>query len=202
MTDKVTDANIWKSIYRQHIQKHAHLLCLQACLLFPLPPNLIMSLQAAHFPQSGDWQTCPHTEKEFNMHKNNRGWHQHQILYRYYPTCLTDTTALSFHGTFFIILLYLIREECIKDLVDQLCSGCFSWSLTIFFYLCWVTNSLSSGSPPVNRTKCMVKRRRFYSAQLPDDKWRNGIMKPLAINTPQHQAMQRNKQTKLNRQNV
>lgn len=38
-------------------QKDTHRLCLQACLLLPPPPNLIMSLQAGHLPQSGAWQT-------------------------------------------------------------------------------------------------------------------------------------------------
>lgn len=170
MTDKVTDANIWKSICRQHIQKKCS-------------PSLPTSLFAFSTSSKFDhvFASCTlstirrltnlstHTEKEFNMHKNYRGWTSTSDTVQI-VTCLTDTTALSFHGAFFIILLYLIREECIKDLVDQLCSGCFSWSLTIFFYLCWVTNSLSSGSPPVNRTKCMVRRRRFYSAQITDDK--------------------------------
>lgn len=34
-----------------------HLLCKQACLLRPLPPNFTMFWQALHFPHSGCWQT-------------------------------------------------------------------------------------------------------------------------------------------------
>lgn len=43
--------------HKNHLLKPPDLLCLQACLLRPLPPNLIISLQAVHLPQSGDWQT-------------------------------------------------------------------------------------------------------------------------------------------------
>lgn len=73
-------------------------------------------------------------------------------------THLTDTTALSFDPTtLFIILFNLIREEGVEDLVHQLGSGCFSWSLTVLLYLCWVTNGLSSGSSPVNRIKLLLR---------------------------------------------
>lgn len=118
--------------------------------------------------------------KGFNVHKNLRvDVNGHQILYnqmlkgRHYPTHLTDTTALPFQRALFVILLYLIREEGIKDLVDQLCGGCFSWSLIVLFYLGWVTNSLSSGCPPANRIKRMIRGEldsTDLTVQIPDDK--------------------------------
>lgn len=75
MTDKVTDANIWKSICRQHIQKKCS-------------PSLPTSLFAFSTSSKFDhvFASCTlstirrltnlstHTEKEFNMHKNYRGW--------------------------------------------------------------------------------------------------------------------------------
>lgn len=72
---------------------------------------------------------------------------------------LTDSTALSFNATLFVILFYLIREEGVKDLVDQLGSGGFSGSLAVLLYLCWVTNGLSSSSSPVSRTKLVFRVR-------------------------------------------
>lgn len=158
-----------------------YLLCLQACLLLPLPPNLIMSLQAAHLPQSGDWQTWKQRKSTVVFQRTHT--HQTHVTVEL-VTHLTDTTALSFgRTTLFIILLYLIREEGIKDLVDQRGSGRFSWSL-VLLDLCWVTNGLSSGSSPVNTIKFVFRGGGpFDLAQMPD-MWSDGIMKPLAVNTP------------------
>lgn len=69
---------------------------------------------------------------------------------------LTDATAMSFHPHYlFIVLFYLVREERIKDLTHQFGGGGLRWTLTVLFYLSWVTNGLSSGSSPVNER--MVK---------------------------------------------
>ncbi len=136
----------------------------------PLPPNLIMSLQAVHLPQSGDWQTWRQTKKLYgfqllNCRDANQNEHHCWLRFNtnitFISTHLTDTTALSFDpNTLFIILFYLIREEGIKDLVHQLGSGCFSRSLTVLLNLCWVTNGLSSGSSPVDRKKSLCSEER------------------------------------------
>lgn len=75
-------------------------------------------------------------------------------------THLTHTTAMSFDpSAFFIILLYLIREEGIKDLVNQLGGSRFSWPLAVLLDLCWVTNGLPSGSSPVKKSKVCIQTR-------------------------------------------
>lgn len=82
-------------------------------------------------------------------------------------------------STFFIILLYLIREESIKDLVDQLGGGRFSWPLAVLLDLRRVANGLPSGSSPVKKNKvCIQRRGPFGMAQIPDDMWSSSIMKP------------------------
>ena len=105
---------------------------------------------------------------------------------------LTDTTALSFGSIFFIILLYLVREEGIKDPVDQLGGSRLGRPLAVLLYLCWVTNGLSSGSSPV-RIKFVFRREEHLEYMSSD-----GLMKPLALNTTQHQAMQHMKQANKN----
>ena len=117
-------------------------------------------------------------------------------------THLTDTTALSFGPhTLFIVLFYLIREEGIKDLVHQRGSGRFSRSLAVLFNLSWVTNGLSSGSSPVDRIKLVFRGEiHLFLHSTPDDMWSDGSMKPLAVNTPQHQAMQHKKQANKTKQ--
>lgn len=63
---------------------------------------------------------------------------------------LTNATAVSFHPhNLFVILLYLVREERVKDLTHQFGGGGLGGTLTVLFYLSWVTNGLSSGSSPV-----------------------------------------------------
>ena len=63
---------------------------------------------------------------------------------------------MSFDSSLFIVLLYLIRKEGIKDLIHHLGRGCFSWSLAVLLDLCWVTDGLSSGSSPINRISFFV----------------------------------------------
>lgn len=78
-------------------------------------------------------------------------------------THLTDATALPFDPrALFIILFYLIREEGIKDLVHQLGGGRLRRSLAVLLYLRWVTNGLSSGCSPVNRTKLVITERFWF----------------------------------------
>lgn len=136
--------------------RQSYLLCLQACLLLPLPPNLIISLQAVHFPQSGDWQTWFQKGKikwtdcfSAELHKGSSRVEDN------YETHLTHSTAMSLDSALFVVLLNLIGEEGIEDLADQLGGGGLGWSLTVLLYFCWVTNGLSPGRSPVRMKVCV-----------------------------------------------
>lgn len=51
-----------------------HLLCKQACLLRPLPPNFTMFWQALHFPHSGCWQTWSRDRGQAEHGQTQRRW--------------------------------------------------------------------------------------------------------------------------------
>lgn len=90
-----------------------HLLLLQACLLLPDPPNLIISLQAVQIPQSGCWQVS-HTPHLCLLGPYNN------ILYIVYIhiTLFIIRILITYRYFFVIICSYLIREKCFKHIID------------------------------------------------------------------------------------
>lgn len=70
-----TTDNIYTCLSRVIMTAILYLRWMQACLERPVPPNLIMSLQAVHFPQSGCWQTW--VEQRWGHHMRRDGSYQH-----------------------------------------------------------------------------------------------------------------------------
>lgn len=99
---------------------------------------------------------------------------------------------MSFHPYhLFIVLLYLVREERIKDLANQFGCGRLGGTFTVLFYLCWVTNGLSSGSSPVKERWLSPPVQSVNKLLICGEM----ALKPLAVDTP-HQAMQHKKANK------
>lgn len=61
---------------------------------------------------------------------------------------LTDATALSLDSSLLTVLVDLIREERVKDLVNQFGGGGSSGTLDLLLNLCGMTYGLSPGSSP------------------------------------------------------
>lgn len=82
---------------------------------------------------------------------------------------LTDTTALPLDSSLFTVLVNLIREECVKDLVDQFGGGGFSGTLEVLLNLCGMTYGLSSGRSPENQkqTKMHFMPQRHRADEQP-----------------------------------
>lgn len=70
---------------------------------------------------------------------------------------LTDTTALAFDSAILLILINLVREESIKDLVDQLGGSRSSGpSFAVLLNLGGMADGLSSSSSPMKGKKQVV----------------------------------------------
>lgn len=172
-----------------------YLLCLQACLLFPLPPNLIMSLQAAHFPQSGDW----HTWGTQNVHTEILNiW----CISMYCdadttpsPTsqtpqrCLfTPTTSLSFCSIWSEKNVSKIWHTSL--VVVAFVGPLLSFSILVGWRMACLLAALLSGEEQLSPWDQSAVNHLLICGEM--------ALKPLAADTP-HQAMQHKRQTKLNR---
>lgn len=81
------------------------------------------------------------------MHHYNR-WILQLRLKCIWAGYLTDTTALPLDSSILTVLVNLIREERVKDLVDQFGGGGFSGTLAVLLDLGGMTYGLSSGRSP------------------------------------------------------
>ncbi len=159
----------------------AYLLFWQACLLLPLPPNLIISLQAEHLPQSDAWHTW---KKIYDAGSGSRGHCRFSLVSikgHFWTTYLTDTTTLSLHTTsILIVLVNLIGEKGVKDLIDQFSGGGFSWALVVLFNLGGMTDGLSSGCSPEEQ-KCNEQQIHHFRYRNHYQQSKNGVMHEICM---------------------
>lgn len=78
-----------------------------------------------------------------------------------WPSCkathLADATALPLYAAaLLVVLVNLVREEGVKDLVDQLGGGGFGGALAVLLNLGGVTDGLPSGGSPGKEEKQRV----------------------------------------------
>lgn len=172
-----------------------YLLCLQACLLFPLPPNLIMSLQAAHLPQSGDWHTWwagnVHTEilHIWSISKYRDADTTPSLTSQTPQRCLfTPTTSLSFCSIWSEKNVSKIWHTSL--VVVAFVGPLLSFSILVGWRIACLLAALLSGKEQLSPWDQSAVKHPLICGEM--------ALKPLAVDTP-HQAMQHKRQTKPNR---